>query len=311
MRVLLTNDDGIRAPGIVAMHDALVGNPRPGREDFAGPMAHVSGLASRSPRDITEVIAPQTVQSATGHGVTFHMPLMVRPERVNERMGGIAVDARPADCVKLAIANLWPEKFGAGDKPDLLVSGVNSGANCGINVIYSGTVAAALEGAFLGVPSIAVSLRMGAGKPMFDVAAGWARRVIETILAKGMLRSHECISINIPATEEAWSEAEKNKKAHSRVAKPELDRGGLADPKVMPHIKVCPMNTHGLVDSYERRVSPAGDVYYWAAGHGLDFRGTEPGSDVDWLMKGFITVTPLMYDLTRREGLKELEERLA
>jgi 5'-nucleotidase len=310
MRILLTNDDGIRAPGIVAMHDALIDAPHEGKARFGGPMKHVAGLASRSPRDITETIAPLTVQSATGHGVTFHMPLMVKRERVNERMSGFAVDARPADCVKLAIANLWPEKFGAGEKPDLLISGVNSGANCGINVIYSGTVAAALEGAFLGVPSIAVSLRMGAGKPMFDVAAGWARTVIEKILARGMLRSHECISINIPATEQSWSAEEQGKRAHSRVAKPELDRGGLADPGVMPQIKVCPMNTHGLVDSYERRTSPAGDVYYWAAGHGLDFRGTEPGSDVDYLMKGFITVTPLMYDLTRREGLMELEERL-
>jgi 5'-nucleotidase len=311
MRILLTNDDGIFAPGIVAMYDALIDAPFQGKARFGGPMPHVPGLASRSPRDITEVIAPLTVQSATGHGVTFHTPLMVRQQRVNERMGGIAVDARPADCVKLAIANLWPEKFGAGDKPDLLISGLNSGANCGINVIYSGTVAAALEGAFLGVPSIAVSMRMGAGKPMFDVAAGWARQVIEKILAKGVLGSHECLSINIPATESPWSESDGKKKAHSRVAKPELDRGGIADPNVMPPIKVCPMNTHGLVDSYERRVSPAGDIYYWASGHGLDFRGTEPGSDVDWLMKGFITVTPLMYDLTRREGLAELEGRIA
>ena len=102
-------------------------------------------------------------QSATGHGITFHAPLMIQAVAVNDRMKGIAVDGRPADCVKLAIAALWPERFGHGSSPDLVITGMNSGANVGINVIYSGTVAAAIEAAFLGVPSIAVSLHLGKG----------------------------------------------------------------------------------------------------------------------------------------------------
>jgi 5'-nucleotidase len=275
MKILLTNDDGIRAPGITHLFDALT-DPE---NRFGGPIT--------APNSVTgfEVftIAPLSVQSATGHGVTFHLPIMVSDVQVNPRMAGIAVDGRPADCVKLALSNLWEEKFGKGTRPDLLVSGLNSGANCGINVIYSGTVAAAIEGAFLGVPAIAVSLHMGRGNTRWDVAAARARKSIEMVLAKGLPDAHECISINIPITES----------------------GGP-----MPLVKVCPMNTHGLVDSYEKRLSPSKEPYYWATGSGLGFKGCDEGTDVDWLKKGFVTVTPLMYDLTRREHLGRWTDRL-
>jgi len=271
MRILLTNDDGIRAPGIVAMHEALTDR----YERHAGPLLdHTPGAVTRAPRSTVFTVAPLTVQSATSHGVTFHVPLMVRPERVTETFAGLAVDGRPADCVKLAIANLWPDHFGEGERPDLLVSGMNAGANCGINVIYSGTVAAALEAAFLGVPAIAVSMTLGTSTPRFEVGAFWARRVIEHILRQGPLRAHECLSINLPPTDQA------------SVDQP------------LPAVRVCPMNTHGLVDHYERRSSPSGGTYYWAAGHGLDFHRTEPNSDVDLLKRGCITVTPLKFDLT-------------
>lgn len=243
---------------------------------------------SRSPRSVVFPIAPLTVQSATGHGVTFSQPLMVEEVQVNDRMKGLAVDGRPADCVKLAIANLWTERFGEGAKPDLVISGMNAGANCGINVIYSGTVAAALEAAFLGVPSIAVSMRMGSRPANFEVGATWARRTIERLLAGGLPKPHECLSINIPATDEP----------------------GLTLESAMPAVRVCPMNTHGLVDRFEKRMSPAGDDYYWASGHGLDFRGTEPESDVDLLLRGMITVTPLSYDLTQLTALGAWRERL-
>src|SRR3954465_5327775 len=130
MLILLTNADGIRAPGILAMW----------RE-----------LASLGE---VRVIAPQTVQSAAGHGVTLESPLMTEPVKIDNGFEGIAVGGRPADCVKLAVNQLLPRK------PDLVVSGMNEGANVGINVVYSGTVAAAIEAAFLGCPSIAVSLHL-------------------------------------------------------------------------------------------------------------------------------------------------------
>lgn len=263
------------------MHDALID----ARGEHGGPLLLPAAFRKGPQHQYGEVtpIAPLTVQSATGHGVTFHEPLMVQDVRVNDRMGGIAVDGRPADCVKLAISSLWPERYGKGTRPDLLISGMNAGANCGINVIYSGTVAAAIEGAFLGVPSIAVSMLIRPGPMLFDVGARWGRETIERLLSQGLPDAHEIISINIPT--------------------PERD-GPL------PPIRVCPMNTHGLVDAYERRVSPGGDVYYWAAGHGLDFHATDGGTDVAELMGGCITVTPLRYDLTRHETMTKWRTRL-
>jgi 5'-nucleotidase len=273
MRILLTNDDGLRAPGIAAMHEAL--------DDFHGHFG----------RPLAEeilTVAPLTVQSATSHGVTFYAPLMVTREFLagsgpDDRVRGIAVDGRPADCVKLAVTNLWAEHFGPGTRPDLVVSGMNAGANVGINVIYSGTVAAALEAAFLGIPSIAVSLHMGKGVARFDVAARHARRAIEAILAHAPLPPHTCLSVNIPITEEETE---------------------------MPAIRVCPMNTHGHNDAYERRISPGGDVYYWSKVHGLDFRTTDAGSDVQELFKRHITVTPLYHDLTYRAALEDWTRKL-
>src|SRR5262249_20143736 len=128
MRILLTNDDGITAPGLVAIYRELVN------------LGEV------------HVVAPESVQSASGHGITLKSPLLTSQVNVDDVFTGIAVDGRPADCVKLAINQILPAA------PDLVISGINSGANVGINVIYSGTVAAAIEAAFLGVPSIAFSL---------------------------------------------------------------------------------------------------------------------------------------------------------
>lgn len=282
MRILLTNDDGIRAPGIAAMYRALhdsagiLGGPL--RRPIPGGATGGTGVDSA-----IMVVAPSTVQSATSHGVTFHVPLMTREEQVRDELSGIAVEGRPADCVKLAVSAIWPERFGAGSKPDLLISGMNSGANVGINIIYSGTVAAALEAAFLGIPSIAVSLHMGTGRTLWDVAAQRARRAIETIIHAGLPAPHECLNVNIPITEEDGP---------------------------MPPIRVCAMNTHGLIDSYQRRISPAGEAYYWATGQGLDFHVTEEGSDVDELMSRSITVTPLWYDLTNHSAMDRWKERL-
>lgn len=264
MKILLTNDDGIHAPGIAAMHRALTG--------LLGPEA------------LGEVytVAPLTVQSATSHGVTFHQPLMSRPTVLNEHEA-MAVDGRPADCTKLALTNLWPERYGEGARPDLVISGMNAGANCGINVLYSGTVAAALEAAFLGVPAIAVSLHLDGPEVDFDRGAVAARRAIDLLIRGGLPQAHEALSINIPATQYLTDDAP---------------------------IAVCPMNTHALVDSYERRVSPGGEIYYWASGHGLDFRGTDAGTDVHELFERKITVTPLAFDLTRRERLAFWKERI-
>ncbi len=270
MRTLLCNDDGIHAPGITSLFDALAG--------------HAGGPAIGE----VMVVAPLTVQSATGHGITFREPLMTKRVDVNDRMEGVAVDGRPADCVKLALSVLWPERFGVGTRPDLVVSGMNMGANVGINVLYSGTVAAALEAAFLGVPAVAVSLHIGAGRPRFDIAAARAREVIDLLVRGGggggsVLVPGSCVSINIPITE-------------------------LEGP--MPLIRVCPMNTHGMIDSFRRNENPMGETYYWSSGTPLEFHATEVGSDVQCLFERCITVTPLKHDLTDVSALGRLRAAL-
>lgn len=285
MRILLTNDDGIHAPGIAAIHHALTGNADTAPHTI---QTH-TGMLPIACEPMREVwtVAPLTAQSATSHGVTFHEPLMVKPVTIDEHMQGIAVDARPADCVKLALTCLWPERFGKGTRPDLLLSGLNAGANCGINHIYSGTVAAALEGAFLGIPSIALSLMIGKHEPDFLCAAHHARTALNAILEQGLPDPHTCLSINIPPC--------------SR------DDDARYEPKPM---KVCPMNTHALRDSYTQHTNPAGDIYYWASGSGLDFHNTNPDSDVHELFAGAITITPLKYDLTNHTQLEHWKRAL-
>lgn len=256
MNILLTNDDGIHAPGIVALHDAV------------SSLGHVW------------TAAPLTVQSAAGHGITYTDPLMVEPVQVTPNFAGTAVDGRPADCVKLAIRSLWPETFGEDSRPDLTISGMNSGANVGINILYSGTVAAAIESAFLGIPSIAVSLYLkDRSRICWDRAATIARNVIDRVLEYRPLNPHEVLNINIPPVE-------------------------VPDAPIPP-ISVVGMNAAPLQEGFERRTSPAGQVYYWAAGKGMRFMNTTKGSDVDLLNQGHVTVTPLSFVMTDVDRVQE------
>src|SRR5256885_2907295 len=166
MLILLTNDDGIMAPGIVAMYRELT------------KLGEVT------------VVAPETVQSATGHGITLTSPLLTNRVTVENAFTGTAIDGRPADCVKLAVSQILPRQ------PDLVISGINSGANVGINVIYSGTIAAAIEAAFLGLPSIALSLYLRKDvETNYKVAARRSMNVIEQLLAAG-LKSGQVVSGN-------------------------------------------------------------------------------------------------------------------
>lgn len=260
MRILLTNDDGIKAPGIRALHTAL------------------EGLG-----EITTV-APYTVQSATSHGVTFNDPLMVHRTTMPDGSVGHAIDGRPADCVKVALRSLWAELHGEGTRPDITISGMNAGANVGINVIYSGTVAAAVESAFLGVPSIAVSLHLGDRTRIhYDRAAEIARTTIDRIL-RHPLEPHAVINVNVPRTE--------------------------SPDAPMPEIVVCPMNTAAASDGFEHRSSPGGQEYYWPSGNGMVFDHTHPETDVESLVERNVTVTPLEFDLTDHPRIQTWRERL-
>lgn len=260
MKILLTNDDGITAPGLRALHTAL------------------SGLG-----EVT-VVAPATVQSATSHGVTFHTPLMASEVAMDDGSTGFSIDGRPADCVKIALASIWETLFGAGAKPDLTISGMNSGANVGVNIVYSGTVGAARESAFRGVPAIAVSLRMGgAGTVFWKRAAEIARIGIDRIL-EHPLDPHGVMNLNLPRITDADAPT--------------------------PPLKVVAMNTAEGLCEYERRVSPDGRVYFWAAGDGMAFAHTGSDTDVEAVDDGFMTVTPLEFDLTDHARMQTWRERL-
>jgi 5'-nucleotidase len=166
MKILLTNDDGIYAPGLAAMERAL---ERLGE---------------------VHVVAPAIEQSGVGHSITFLSPLMAKEVFDGDRRRGWAVEGSPADCVKLGVSEFCRD-------PDLIVSGINGGLNVGINVLYSGTVAGATEGAVFGITSVAVSLEYDE-HAQFDRAAEMAVKLIEQILALRSADSHQLYNINIP-----------------------------------------------------------------------------------------------------------------
>jgi 5'-nucleotidase len=248
MRILLTNDDGVYAPGLRALYPEL-----------------------RKLGDVV-VIAPATEQSAVGHSVTINTPLIVQPlYDEGKHQYGWAVEGRPADCVKLALREFLPEP------PHLVVSGLNAGSNAGINVLYSGTVAAAIEGAFFRCTSVACSLESTKNEPMdFAQGAAWARKVIEQILAKKPPQG-SLFNVNVP----------------------NLELGPVKG------IRVVPQNVVPYVEAFDRRTDPRGRVYFWP---GPDFHCPDPHPDTDVtaMAEGYITVTPLQFNLTHGRALQEL-----
>jgi 5'-nucleotidase len=204
-RFLLTNDDGIYARGLKALHEEL----------------------SKDAECI--IVAPEVEQSAVGHAITISRPLMVRRARKNGNFFGYAVLGTPADCVKIGLGEL------AGGAVDLVVSGINRGANVGINVLYSGTVSAATEAAILGVPSFAISLDTRTDAD-YSAAARFARKMAAFIL-DGPLPS-VALNVNVPALPE------------------EAIRG----------IVVAKQGRARLMESFDKRTDPRDNIYYWLAG---------------------------------------------
>lgn len=248
MQILLTNDDGIYAPGLAAMEKELA---RLG--------------------DVT-VVAPAVEQSGVGHSITFLAPLMAAEAFDGDRRRGWAVEGSPADCVKLAVGRFCPRR------PDLIVSGINGGFNVGINILYSGTVAGATEGALFGIPSIAVSLEYDE-RPKFDRAAVLAVHLIEQLVQQRDPRSEPLYNINIPTV------------ALQRPAE----------------VRVVPMATARWPADFDERIDPKGRRYYWAM-------GTPPASpageltDLEAIAQGCVTLTPLRIDRTEQTTLEKLRD---
>jgi len=245
MKILLTNDDGIYAPGLQALEHQL------------------RKLGS------VEVVAPLTEQSGVGHAITYLTPLMAREMFDGPRRRGWAVEGSPADCVKLAISEL------CRPRPQLVVSGINSGQNAGINVLYSGTVAAAIEGAFFGITSIAVSLEFDE-EARYDAAAKLAAPIIAQILAQKD-DEPQLYNLNIP---------------QAALEKP-------------AEVRVVPMAIAPWGETFERRNDPRGRPYYWATGK-QPVPATDEATDLSELRAGHITLTPLDFDMTRRDKLPQM-----
>ncbi|MDD4752199.1 MAG: 5'/3'-nucleotidase SurE [Desulfitobacteriaceae bacterium] len=236
MKILLTNDDGIQAEGIQTLRRAL--------------------------EEISEVtvVAPSYERSATGHGITVHKP--IRAEKV--KLGGSAnehwsVVGTPADCVKLALEVLMKSP------PDLVVSGINHGANLGTDVLYSGTVSAAIEGAVNGLPAIAVSL-VDISVLDFSFAAKFTARLCTLLKEKGFPKT--LLNVNIPAQEE-------------------LPKG----------VRITKMGSRHYVNTVESRQDPRGREYFWLAGDVVNVKG-DGSTDVDAAQNNYISISPLFFDLT-------------
>lgn len=237
-RFLLTNDDGIYARGLSTLYSEL------------------SKMAD------CLIVAPEIEQSAVGHAITIFRPLTVRRATKNGKFLGYAVYGTPADCVKIGIKEL-------SDKPvDLVVSGINHGANTGINVLYSGTVSAATEAVIMGIPALAVSLDTHKDAD-YKFAAQFACKLARLFMDNAELRN-TAINVNVPAV-------------------PREKIKGVA---------VVRQGRGNIIEHFDKRIDPRENTYYWISGE-VPSLPEEKDTDVSALKSGFITLTPIQYDLTK------------
>jgi 5'-nucleotidase len=247
--ILITNDDGITAPGIRSLVEAV--------------------------QDLGEVIvvAPDKPQSGMGHAITIGVPL--RLNKMTGIFGSIEAwqtSGTPVDCVKLAVDKLLHRK------PDICLSGINHGANHSINVIYSGTMSAAMEASIEGIPSIGFSLLDYRFEADFTTAKHYVHQIVKSVLERNMDK-HFLLNVNIPAVP--------------------LD--------LMKGIKVCKQAYAKYDESFDERLDPNGKKYYWLTGEFVNF-DTAEDTDVWALEHHYVSVVPVQFDLTNYTLKKELEK---
>jgi 5'-nucleotidase len=217
------------------------------------------------------VVAPDAERSAVGHAITTITPLRVKEVTLENWLVGYAVNGTPADSVKLAVGAILKER------PDLVVSGINLGPNTATNIIYSGTVSAATEARILGIPSIAISI--GAFKePLWETAARYAIRVAGEVLARG-LPAKVLLNVNVPNL-------------------PAAEVKGVL---------VTRQGESAYEERFDIRSDPRGVPYYWAAGS-YQMSDVEEGTDALALERGYVSVTPVCFDLTAYDRLDEIRQ---
>jgi 5'-nucleotidase len=248
MRLLLSNDDGILARGLAALERA------------ASPLGEVY------------VVAPDREQSATSHSLTMHHPL--RPVQISERRW--QVDGTPTDCVMLALEALLPER------PDFVLSGVNHGPNMGEDVLYSGTVAAAMEGLALGVPAVAFSfagsvLRADA---LLDEHVSTIERILRHLMSLPAFPASTLLNVNIPPI--------------------------AAD--AVKGVRLTRLGRRVYSESLTKMKDPWGRPIYWIGGGSVSWQGSTADSDFQAIADGYVSVTPLHLDLTNTDILNTAEQ---
>lgn len=244
--ILVTNDDGINAKGIRSLVESV--------KDFGKVV----------------VVAPDKPQSGMGHAITVNQPLRMRPYPHFDDIEAYSCSGTPVDCVKLAIYEILERR------PDVLVSGVNHGANCSTNVLYSGTMSAAVEGALEEIPSIGFSLLDFHSDADFSLCKEAAKEVTQSVIKQGMPHG-TCLNVNIPKL------AKENYKG----------------------LKVCRQARAFWEDTFEKRVDPMGHDYYWLTG---SFASEDKGEDTDlWaLEQGYTSIVPTQFDMTAHHAIAEL-----
>jgi len=248
LKILVTNDDGVYSNGIY---------------ELAKRMTRLGKVT---------VVAPENEQSAVGHAITIHQPLRCRKIKFYDLdIDAWWVNGTPADCVKIGIETLLTER------PDLIVSGINNGENLGTDIIYSGTVSAAIEGSIFDIPAIAVSYAKH-GEADFSIAAEVAVSIVEQVLENAM-GTNILLNINIPE---------------------------LENENVLRGIKITKLGVKKYSNNFEERKDPRGDSYYWLAGELIE---DELGEDTDIyaVRNGFASITPLHVDLTDYKEIDRLK----
>lgn len=247
--ILITNDDGVTAPGIRNLAEAV--------------------------KDLGKVVmvAPDKPQSGMGHAITIGYPLRMHKLQLIEGVETWQTSGTPVDCVKLAVDKILHRK------PDICLSGINHGANHSINVIYSGTMSAAIEASIESIPSIGFSLLNYSMEADFSAGKIYARKIVEQVLAMKKMDKHLCLNVNIPNVV------------------PELIKG----------IKVCRQAYAKYEEDFDERLDPTGKKYYWLTG---EFKNFDKGKDTDvWALKNnYVSVVPVQFDLTNYVVKKQLEK---
>ncbi|WP_027421262.1 5'/3'-nucleotidase SurE [Crocinitomix catalasitica] len=246
--ILITNDDSIYAKGIHQL------------------------VESMKPLGDIIVVAPDQPQSGMGHAITIKDPLRLRKSSQFPGIDAYTCTGTPVDCVKLAIYEIIK------DRPALLVSGINHGSNAASNVLYSGTMSAAVEGAIEGIPSIGFSLLDHSFHADFEASGHFAHKIAKTVIERG-LQKGTCLNVNIP-------------------------KGKLAAIKGM---KVCRQGHAYWEDSFDKRTDPSGNEYFWLTGN---FNTTDKGEDTDmWALDhNYVSIVPTQFDMTAHHLISELNE---